>query len=125
MEGGKSLERRGEERNLRRYPRVPVNLKGVFNGQDVSIKDVSMYGLWLETVIEDSASNVANIEVVLSDGARVHLSGTVVDRREGGVAIRCRPRSDNDLVLWIHLILAELADSPLHANADIFGPLFR
>ena len=52
------------------------------------------------------------------------LSASVVARREDGVALRCRPRTDEDLLLWIHLLLGGLADSPLHGATDPLGVLF-
>ena len=47
-------------------------------------------------------------------------------QRQGTIrrAIRCRPASDADLLLWIHLLLGGLADSPLHGATDPLGVLF-
>ena len=62
--------------------------------------------------------------VQLDDGAEIALEGRVVARRDGGLAVRCRPVSDADLLLWIHLLIGALEDSPSHADVDPFGPLF-
>jgi hypothetical protein len=55
---------------------------------------------------------------------RLRLIAREVGRTPDAVALRCRPETDLDLVVWIHTLLAALEQSPLHAEADPFGPLF-
>lgn len=115
-----------EPDNLRRHPRVPTALPARIGDQVLETVDLSLYGLrvqpdgpWAET---DAALDGA---VYLDDGARIELDLRVVARRSDGVALRGRPRTDEDLLLWIHLILQGLERSPLHAGADPFGALFE
>jgi hypothetical protein len=102
-----------------------VDLAASIDQDDCRIRDASLYGVWLTSRIRKQAGDEVSLAVRLSDGAVVHLSGRVVTIRDGGLAVRTRPSKDADLVLWLHLILGELASSPLHADADPFGPLFR
>ena len=119
------LEILSEGSQFRRYPRVPVELVGHIDGQACTVKNASLYGVWV--VGHEHYQPGANIEldVAMSDGALVHLHGRVVAVRDGGLAIRTRPVGDVDLVLWLHLILGALQNSPLYGDADPYGPLFR
>jgi len=114
-----------EPSNLRRHPRIPAVLPIRIGDQVLETLDLSLYGLrvrpggpWAE------ADGILDGAVYLEDGARIELELRVVSRRSDGVALRARPRTDEDLVLWIHLILQGLERSPLHADADPFGALF-
>ncbi len=111
--------------NVRRYPRVTVDLSASIEGAPYRVKDASMYGVWLEPCGGHETGQTFELAVALSDGAIIKLLGSVVGRRSGGLAVRVRPVADSDLLLWLHLLLGELADSPIHADADVFGPLFR
>lgn len=114
-----------EPSNLRRHPRVPIALPVRIAGQVLETVDVSLYGL---RVVPDGpwadAAGPHEAAVYLADGASIALDVQVVARRSDGVALRGRPSTDEDLLLWIHLILGGLEHSPLHADADPFGPLF-
>lgn len=114
---------------LRRHPRVPARLPLTLRARsgealvDTHTADLSLYGL--RAVTDDPrVDGEVSASVTLSDGARVQLVGHVVDRREGHLALRCRPATDDDLVLWLHVLIAELERSPLHRDLDPFGPLF-
>lgn len=113
-----------EPRNLRRHPRVPVDLPVAVNGEWVRARDASLYGIRVSP--DPGAADGAAVELTvrLDDGATIGLEGRVVARRGEGSAIRCRPCSDQDLLLWLHLILGGLAHSPLHADADPDDLLF-
>ena len=111
--------------NVRRYPRVAVDLPVQIDGQRFRLKDVSMYGVWIETHGAYKTGQDFEMCVTLTDGAPVYLLGSVVGERGDGLAVRVRPLADSDLLLWLHLLLGELANSPIHADADVFGPLFR
>ncbi len=113
-----------EPGNLRRHPRVPVVLPARVGAEPASTRDISLYGLWLSPAPPPGADDVA-VSLTLEDGATIHLEGRVVSRREDGAAIRTRPRSDEDLLLWVNLLLEHLADSPLYADADLFDTLFE
>jgi hypothetical protein len=110
---------------FRRYPRIPVNLDCRSEGRPCRVRNASLYGVWLQGLGERTAGSQVDLTVCMSDGAEVNLAGRVVGYRDGGLAVRTRPESDIDLVLWLHLILGALATSPLYADADPFGPLFR
>ena len=114
-----------ERDNQRRYPRAPVDLSANIGGRKGRIRDVSMYGVFV--TCEHVYALDAQIQVVISlgDGAQIHLDGTVVNHRDGGVAVRCRPKRDQDLLLWLHLLLGELSKNPRFADIDPFGPFFR
>lgn len=114
---------------LRRHPRVPARLPIALRSPDGEVRvdthtvDLSLYGL--RAMTDDARlDGEVSASVTLSDGARVRLVGQVVDRRDGHLALRCRPASDDDLVLWIHVLITELERSPLHHDLDPFGPLF-
>lgn len=120
------MEVLAEPRNLRRHPRVPVRLPVRVGEQVLESIDISLYGLRVQPDGPWAAADgVRATAVYLEDGARIALSASVVARRTDGVALRCRPQSDEDLLLWIHLILEGLERSPLHAEADPFGALFE
>jgi hypothetical protein len=87
--------------------------------------DISMYGVFIAPIHGSGIGDEVQVVATLDDGAEVCLSGTVVNLRDGGIAVRCRPTHDQDLLLWIHLLLGELAKSPRFADLDPFGPLFR
>lgn len=119
--------------NLRRHPRVPVALPVTIEalGPDDAVPigartlDISLYGLRCAPVdVLPVGAPVAAV-VELADGARVRLIGELVDRRGAEVALRCRPASDADLLLWVHLLISELEQSPLHGELDPLGPLFE
>ncbi len=115
-----------EPRNLRRHPRVPTQLPVRIDDQVLETADVSLYGLRVQPDGPWARFGAAlDGAVYLDDGARIELDLTVVDRRSDGVALKARPRTDEDLLLWIHLILEGLERSPLHADADPFGALFE
>lgn len=119
--------------NLRRHPRVPVELPVTVGGlgQDSAAPigaqtlDISLYGLRCAPVDSLPVGAPVAAVVELADGARVRLVGTLVDRRGVEVALRCRPASDADLLLWVHLLISELEQSPLHGELDPLGPLFE
>ena len=110
---------------FRRYPRVPVALTAQIEKIQYQIQNASLYGVWMTGPLPAHAGESIELNVIMSDGAQVILDGTVVSNRDGGVAVRTRPRQDIDLVLWLHLILGELDKSPLYSDVDPFGPLFR
>jgi hypothetical protein len=109
-----------EPRNLRRQPRVPVDLPVRIDGHAATARDVSLYGMWLSPGPALAPGTPVELAVQLGDGANVALTGRVLARRGEGMAVRCRPCSDQDLLLWLHLILGGLERSPLHADADPF-----
>ena len=111
--------------NVRRYPRVSVDLSATVDGETFRVRDVSMYGAWIEPCLTHDTGDELEVVVHLQDGAQLTLLGRVVGRRSEGLAVRVRPAGDSDLLLWLHLLLGELAKSPIHADADVFGPLFR
>lgn len=86
--------------------------------------DISLYGLRCAPAGALADGAAVDATVALGDGAQIHLAGVVVDRRGDTVALRCRPATDADLLLWVHLLIGELEKSPLHAELDPFGPLF-
>ncbi len=110
--------------NLRRHPRIRVDLAVSVGGVASRTRDVSLYGLWAEPAPAVAEGHAVALRVALADGAEIHLDGRVIARRGEGAAIRCRPASDADLLLWIHLLLGGLADSPLHGATDPLGVLF-
>ena len=114
-----------QKADLRRYPRAPVNLEAEVNGHRCRVLNASMYGVWINDACGQRVGDPVNAVITLSDGACLQLDGQVVAAREDGAAVRVRPKSDADLVLWLHLILGALSESPLHRNIDPFGPLFR
>ncbi|MEE2789268.1 MAG: hypothetical protein VX589_18165 [Myxococcota bacterium] len=109
----------------RRYPRVRIHLIGELDGQSCAITDVSMYGVFVEQGPIPVDEQRVQLRISLSDGAIVNLTGAVVNRRQGGFAIRCMPDADMDLLLWLHLLIGELEKNPLLGDVDPFGPLFR
>lgn len=111
--------------NVRRYPRVSVDLPATVDGETFRVRDVSMYGAWIEPCRNHDTGDELEVVVHLQDGAQLTLLGRVVGQRSEGLAVRVRPAGDSDLLLWLHLLLGELAKSPIHADADVFGPLFR
>lgn len=112
--------------NLRRHPRVPAALPVEIEAERAQTVDISLYGLWVAPSGAWSAtSGPVELKVVLSDGARVRLTGHVVDRRGDGIALRCEPVDDEDLLLWVHLLIGALEQSPLYRDVDPFGPLFE
>ncbi len=119
--------------DVRRYPRVPLTLMARVEtpaqSYDATLVDASLYGGRLELTVDEAhwprTGVDVEVSVYLEDSAEVRLSGRVVANREGGLAVRLRPTNDSDLVLWLHLLLGELSNSPLYADADPFGPLFR
>ncbi len=113
-----------EPGNLRRHPRVPVELPVTVAEHQATTRDISLYGLWLSPAPPEGASDDVSLTVHLDSDAAIHLNGRVVSRRPDGAAVRTRPHSDLDLLLWVNLLLEHLADSPLHADADLFAPLF-
>lgn len=110
--------------NLRRHPRIRVDLAVSVDGVSSRTRDVSLYGLWAEPAPAVAEGQAVSLRVALADGAEIHLDGRVIARRGEGAAIRCRPASDADLLLWIHLLLGGLTDSPLHGATDPLGVLF-
>ena len=110
---------------FRRYPRVPVSLEARIGKTPYKIGNASLYGVWITGPLPGQPGESIELIVSMSDGAQVILDGNVVDNRDGGIAVRTRPRRDLDLVLWLHLILGELDKSPLYSDVDPFGPLFR
>ena len=110
---------------FRRYPRIPVDLLGRVGDRAIRVRNASLYGVWITGLDAMDPGAALRLRVSMSDGAEVNLSGRVVANRDGGLAVRARPVGDVDLVLWLHLILGALATSPLYADADPFGPLFR
>ena len=112
-------------RNQRSYPRFRTDLRIGVGDFQTNVRDISFYGMWLETAGMWSEGQQLELVITLEDGARISLDGNVAALRDGGAAIRSRPQTDMDLVLWIHLLLGALEDSPLHRDADPFGPLFE
>lgn len=86
--------------------------------------DLSLHGLRGTPAGPFEPGAAVAATVTLPDGARIRLLGEVVDRRADALALRCRPASDADLLLWIHLLIGELEKSPLHGDSDPLGPLF-
>lgn len=112
--------------NLRRHPRVRVSMPAdVDDAPGWTLCDASLYGMWLEPAGDLREGAEVRVRVHLEDGATAELDGRVIAIRGAGAAVRCRPVSDEDLLLWIHLILGGLVQSPLHAEVDPFGPLFE
>ncbi len=109
----------------RRHPRVRVSLKVLINGQTRTAKNISFYGVWLEPEGPWRIGESVRVQVSVADGATIELDGQVVAKRRYGTAIRIRPIEDQDLLLWVHLLLGELSRSPLHSDIDPFGELFR
>jgi hypothetical protein len=110
-------------RNLRRHPRVPVELPVSAGGVNAKTRNVSLYGLRLAGQAL-SAGWTGALEVGLADGAVIRLRARVVARPDEDTALAVRPLEDTDLVVWLHLLLERLARSPLHEDVDPFGPLF-
>lgn len=119
--------------DLRRHPRVPIALPlridslgaaGEGSGATLHTTDLSLYGLRAAPAAPVAVGGAVEATVTLADGAQIRLIGEVVDRRADALALRCRPASDGDLLLWIHLLIGELEKSPLHGEIDPFGPLF-
>ena len=112
-----------EAAELRRHPRVPIRLQVETDTGAHETLDVSLYGLRLAGAavpFEGSGSFILR----LHDGAGIKLRARRVGARSDAVAFSVRPEDDADLVLWLDLLLSALKDSPLHADADPFGPLF-
>jgi hypothetical protein len=109
-----------EPRNLRRQPRVRVDLAASVGSTPARARDVSLYGLLLSPGPDLAPGTPVEVAVRLEDGAAVTLDGRVVARRGDGLAVGCRPCTDHDLVLWLHLILGGLERSPIHADVDPF-----
>lgn len=110
--------------NLRRHPRVPVRREMRLAGLRVFTRDVSLYGVRLEG---NPALPVGDFAAELEGGPGepvIRLVVREVSRHADSVALRCRPERDLDLVVWLDLLLAALASSPLHRDVDPFGPLF-
>ena len=119
------LELSAENTQFRRYPRVPVALRAVVDGVECQVSNASLYGVFISQVPGLTIGPEVEVSVFMSDGARVNLGGRIVAERETGLAVRTRPAQDIDLVVWLHLMLSELDKSPIYADADPFGPLFR
>ena len=126
------LEVLNEPANLRRHPRVPVQRPtriGTSDGSgpwlQTTTHDASLYGLRLSPAPDLVEGQELEVRMSVSGGAEVCLSGRVVARRGVSVAVRCRPITDEDLLLWIHLLLDHLSESPLHAEQDPFATLFE
>ncbi|MCA9540827.1 MAG: PilZ domain-containing protein, partial [Myxococcales bacterium] len=113
-----------QKEDLRRHPRVPVALPVDLQPGKATARNLSLYGMWVEPAGHWPEGAEVWPRVQLDDGAEIALEGRVVARRDGGLAVRCRPVSDADLLLWIHLLIGALEDSPSHADVDPFGPLF-
>lgn len=113
-----------EASNLRRHPRVPVDLDARVGGRPTRLRDASLYGAWIQPIEGVHAGQDVVVEVRLEDGGGVALTGRVVAVRGDGAAVSCRPRGEGDLLGWVHLLLGELEKSPLHPEPDPFGPLF-
>ena len=111
--------------NQRRYPRVRVDLKVKAGAQVRLAKNISFYGIWVEPAVDCHLGERLQMAIFLSDGAQISLDGWVVAKRPDGTAMRVRPCDDEDLLLWVHLLLGELSKSPLHGDVDPFGELFR
>lgn len=86
--------------------------------------DLSLHGLRGTPAGPFDPGAAVAATVTLADGARIRLLGEVVACRADTLALRCRPASDADLLLWIHLLIGELEKSPLHGDSDPLGPLF-
>jgi hypothetical protein len=110
-------------RNLRRHPRVPVELPVYAGVVQAKTRNVSLYGLRLVGQAL-SAGWTGGLEVGLADGTVIRLRARVVARPDDDTALAVRPVEDTDLVVWLHLLLERLARSPLHEDVDPFGPLF-
>ncbi|MGC6418881.1 MAG: PilZ domain-containing protein [Bradymonadia bacterium] len=119
------LELSSESTQFRRYPRVPVTLRALVDGVECEVSNVSLYGVFVSHISGLTIGTEFEMSVFMSDGARVNLNGRVVAARDTGLAVRTRPAQDIDLVVWLHLMLSELDKSPIYADADPFGPLFR
>ena len=118
------LEVISEETNLRRHPRVDLDVALKIQGQTYRTRNVSLYGVLIEGKTPWVSGTRLEILLSVEDGARLNLKGEVVAVREADVALRVRPVTDEDLLLWVHLILGELADSPLHGDFDPLADLF-
>lgn len=113
-----------EPDNLRRHPRVPVALPITVGAHQATTRDLSLYGVWLSPAPPETDTADVTLTLQLHGEATIQLDGRVVSRRPDGAAVRTRPHTDEDLLLWVNLLLEHLADSPLHAEADLFEPLF-
>lgn len=113
-----------EPGNLRRHPRVPVQLDATVGSTETTTRDISLYGVWVSPAPDHTEGEAVTVRLRVADDANIDLDGRVVSRRPDGAAIRTRPRTDEDLLLWINLLLEHLADSPLHADSDPFATLF-
>jgi len=113
-----------KETNLRRHPRVSLDVALQIQGKTYRSRNVSLYGILIEGECPWSTGTRLDILLSVEDGAKLSLQGEVVATRRNEVALRVRPVTDEDLLLWVHLILGELADSPLHDDFDPFGDLF-
>jgi hypothetical protein len=112
-------------RNLRRHPRVPVDLPARVGPRETRTVDASLYGVRVVPGGALGVGEAVELAVVVGEGAEALLEGRVVAVRDGAAAIRCRPRRDQDLLLWIHLLLEGLEHSPLHGDGDPFAALFE
>ena len=118
------LEVVAQDTNLRRHPRVALAISVSIQGKRFTTRNVSLYGVLLEGHSPWAIGTRLEMLLAVEDGARLNLQGEVVAVRENDVALRVRPATDEDLLLWVHLILGELADSPLHDDLDPFGDLY-
>jgi hypothetical protein len=118
------LEVISKETNLRRHPRVDLDVSLKIQGRTYRTRNVSLYGVLVDGKCPWESGTRLEILLAVEDGARLNLKGEVVAVREADVALRVRPVTDEDLLLWVHLILGELADSPLHGDFDPLGDLF-
>ena len=118
------LEILAEETNLRRHPRVETSVPVSIGGKPYRTRNISLYGVLVDGATPWTVGTSLELLLGLDDGARVNLRGEVVAVREQDVALRVRPVTDEDLLLWVHLLLGELADSPLHGDLDPLGDLF-
>jgi hypothetical protein len=109
----------------RRHPRVPWRGQAIINGVEVQILDISPFGLRIHGASwPDAGEHVVTVRLGAS-GPEIRLLAQAAGRHGDDLALRCRPERDVDLVLWVDLILRELASSPKHRESDPFGPLFE
>ena len=110
--------------NLRRHPRVPVRREIRLGEARAWTRDLSLDGVRVDGTI---ALPAGDFPAELDGGPGqpvIRLIVREVSRHGDGIALRCRPERDLDLVVWLDLLLGALAAGPLYRDADPFGPLF-
>ncbi len=111
--------------DARRHPRVPFRGRARLGDLKAEVVDVSPFGLRLRGTPAMVDGELAVAIPLGPSGPEVKLLARPVGRHGDDLALRCRPESDVDLVLWVDLILRGLAQSPAHGDPDPFGPLFE